>query len=171
MTQFTTDRRTIVKGAAWAVPAISVAVAAPALAASPGDGPNLSTSVSAGGTRDGDVLTISPATLRNSGNQETDGVTVEFSADVVIENLTLGGIDPGGLGITVSGKGTNTVTMTVPPSGLSAGSNIPPGGEWTSPLPQVLTFAAGSGAISLTVTVTAANGGVPFATTQELPAG
>lgn len=29
MTQFTTDRRTIVKGAAWAVPAISVAAAAP----------------------------------------------------------------------------------------------------------------------------------------------
>lgn len=34
MTNFTTDRRSIVKGAAWAVPAISVAAAAPSLAAS-----------------------------------------------------------------------------------------------------------------------------------------
>lgn len=35
MSQFTTDRRTIVKGAAWTIPAVSVAAAAPSLAASP----------------------------------------------------------------------------------------------------------------------------------------
>lgn len=40
-TKPTTGRRAVLKGSAWAVPVIATAAAAPALAASPGDGPCL----------------------------------------------------------------------------------------------------------------------------------
>lgn len=154
------SRRTITKGAAWSVPAVAVAAAAPSLAASPGGAPDLSTSISAGATREGDVITIAPSTIINSSEDTAaEGLVVLFEANKIITDLNLAGL----LGITADGFNTTTVTMTVP-GGTSLGQvHIEPnGGEYTSPLPQVLTFEEGAGDITLTVTATAGNGGVPF---------
>jgi hypothetical protein len=158
--KFVPSRRSVIRTAAWTAPAVTVAAAAPAFAAT--GAPNLSTSVSGGTpTRDGLDVTIAPSTLNNTGTQETGGVVVAFSSTVAIDNLQLdvfGSLmDPSALGITVTGLGTTSVTMEVPASL----ANIAPGGSWTSPASQVLTMADET-AFDLTVTATAVNGGTPF---------
>ena len=162
MTPQTPSRRTIVKGAAWSAPVVTIAAAAPSLAASPVDPakPNLSTSTQGvgSGRTSANVLEIKPATINNTGGQETGGLTIVFaSSDVAITDIKLGTLNPALLGITLAGLNSNTVTMNVP---ASLG-NVAAGGTYTSPFSQVLTFA-GPQATSLTVTVTAVNGGVPW---------
>lgn len=171
MTQFTTDRRSVVKGAAWAVPAISVAAAAPTLAASPG-GADLSTSVpnADGSTRSGTQLTIAPTTFINSGDANVEGLTVLFESTEVIESFALEFLDYELFGIVVTGEGTNALTAVIQPGTALGQVTIPPGDDYASPVGQILTFANTS-ALTLTVTVTPTNGGVPFVTSQEIPAG
>jgi hypothetical protein len=156
-----TSRRTIVKGAAWAVPAISVAAAAPSLAASPDPTlPNLSTSVQGEGSgrTSATVLEIKPASIINTGGSDALGLVVTFETDgVKITDLKLGTLSPGLLGITVADLNSTFVTMTVP-AGLATVKN---GTPYLSPFSQVLTFENGN-ALNLTVIATAGNGGVPF---------
>ena len=94
MTGPTTTRRTIVKGAAWTAPVLTAAAVAPALAASPVNAPNLSTSTSGGvptRTTSGDaaVLTIAPSTIRNSGDVDAQGLSIVFTSNTKITNLQL----------------------------------------------------------------------------------
>lgn len=180
MTQFTTDRRSVVKGAAWAVPAISVAAAAPSLAASPTcDEPDrdLSTSSSAGGTRQSaENLNINPSTFRNTGTESVEGITVTFvaSGTQTIEGISVFGSDIKNLvpGATTAGYGSNTVVLTLPPGTGLGQVTIPPGGEYTAPLGQDLALSSAE-AFTLSVTVQATNGtdcSVPFEASQEVPA-
>ncbi len=179
MTQFTTDRRTIVKGAAWTIPAVSVAAAAPALAASPtcDEIPqDLSTSSSAGGTRTSpENLNINPSTFRNTGTESVEGITVTFvaSGTQTIEGISVFGSDIKDLvpGATTSGYGTNTVVLTLPPGTGLGQVSIPPGGEYTAPLGQDLALSSPE-AFTVNVTVQATNGtdcSVPFEASQEVP--
>lgn len=163
MTKINPTRRTVVRTAAWSVPAVAVVAGAPQFAASHG-GPDLRTSTQGAGSgrTAPNELTIQPATLNNTGDTETGGLTVSFNSSVTaINNLTLGGIDPGAIGATVTGLGTNDVTMVLVPTGLAAGTNIAPGASYTSPLSQNLTFS-GPELTELTVVVTATNGGHPW---------
>ena len=172
MTDLSPNRRTIVRTAAWAVPAVSVAAAAPSLAASTNGPPNLSTSISGGGERSGNQLTIQPSTFINTGGTDAEGLTVVFnSTDVDINQISILGSNANGfLGISVTGTPGRAVTMVLPP-GTSLGQVFieANGGEYKAPVPQVLTFG-GPEATTLTVTATATNGGIPFTTTQDVPA-
>lgn len=158
------SRRTVAKGAAWSVPAVAVAAAAPSLAASPDDEPNLSTSIQGEGSGrvSANELQIEASTIINSGGVAAEGLVVTFdSSDVVISGFSLGGLDPAVVGIAVDGLGTQFVTMTVP-SGTTLGQvYIEPEDSYLSPLTQNLTFENGN-ETTLTVVATAANGGVPF---------
>ena len=175
MTGPTTTRRTIVNGAAWTAPVLTAAAVAPALAASPVNAPNLSTSTSGGvptRTTSGDaaVLTIAPSTIRNSGDVDAQGLSIVFTSNTKITNLQLnssliGILDLPFAGVSATGLGTTTVTMTVA-DGTSLGyARIAPDATWTSPASQVLTFggAAATEPITLDVQVVAGNGGVPWA--------
>ena len=164
MTGPTTTRRSIVKGAAWTAPVLTAAAVAPALAASPVDAPNLSTSQqgTGSGRRDATTLVIQPATLINTGGVAAEGVVITFaSSGPAITGFKLGAygaeLDPVAVGGSVSGLGTNNVTVTIPAGSMT----VPAGGSTTSPATQIITFANGD-ETTLTVTVTAANGGVPF---------
>lgn len=178
MTQFTTDRRTIVKGAAWAVPAISVAVAAPALAASPVPEPDidLSTSASAGGTRTSATnLNVNPSTFTNTGTVTVEGITVTFvaSGTQTIEGISVFGSDIKNLvpGATTAGYGSNTVVLTLPPGTGLGQVTIAPGASYTAPLGQDLALGSPE-AFTLNVTVRATNAtdaSVPFQTSQDVP--
>lgn len=178
MTQFTTDRRTIVKGAAWAVPAVSVAAAAPSLAASsdPTVDFDLSTSTSAGGTRSGANLNINPSTFTNTGTETVQGITVTFvaSGTQTIEGISVFGSDIKDLvaGATTAGYGSNTVVLTLP-AGTGLGQvTIAPGDSYTAPLGQDLALGSDE-AFTLSVTVEASNAtdaSIPFETSQEVEA-
>ena len=180
MTQFTTDRRSVVKGAAWAVPAISVAAAAPTLAASTTTAPHdLSTSVPGTGNRtSADNLNLSPTTFNNTGSESVEGLSVTFTVDSgqTITGITIFGADIKDLvaGATTDGYGTSTVVLTLPPntSGGVGQVTIPPGDEYTAPLGQDLGLSSPD-AFTISVTVTALNaasGDVPFTSTNSVPA-
>lgn len=179
MTQFTTDRRTIVKGAAWAVPAISVVAAAPALAASTTVPHDLSTSVPGTGTRQSaTTLNLSPTTFNNTGSESIEGLTITFTVDSgqTITGITIFGTDIKILvaGATTSGYGTDTVVLTLPPntSGGIGQVSIAPGGSYTAPLGQDLGLSSPD-AFNISVTVTASNStpsDVPYSSTNAVPA-
>ncbi|WP_434965797.1 hypothetical protein [Janibacter indicus] len=100
-------------------------------------------------------------------------MTFVASGQQTIERITVLGNDADGfLGISVSGYGSNTVVMVLPP-GTSLGQvQIPPGGEYTAPVPQVLELGSAE-AFTLNVTVRATNAteqSVPFEATQDVPA-
>lgn len=179
MSQFTTDRRTIVKGAAWAVPAVSVAAAAPSLAASSDPQPDidLSTSSSAGGTRTSATnLNVNPSTFSNTGTETVQGLTITFvaSGTQTIDGIAVFGSDIKDLvaGATTAGYGTNTVVLTLPPGTGLGQVTIEPGNSYTAPLGQDLALGSPE-AFTLSVTVRATNGtdaSVPFETSQEVEA-
>ncbi len=162
---FTPDRRSVVRAAAWTTPVVAIGAAAPAMAQS--GPPNLSTSTSGGlprtgTTTDGDAwLRFNPSTFTNTGGTAVEGLAIVFASNVPITNIELMFfetiLDAGALGITFTGLGTTTVTMTVPVTV----ANIAPGASWTSPAEQRLTFdATATDTINLNVDVTASNGGV-----------
>lgn len=177
MTQFTTDRRTIVKGAAWAVPAVSVAAAAPSLAASP-VAHDLSTSVPGTGNRiSATQIDLSATNFINTGTETVEGITVVFSAsdDQTIEDVQVFGqpIENIAVGATISGEGTSVVTLNLAPgTGLGQVTIPPNGGSYQSPAGQTLMLGSeGPFTLSTTVTATnAADGDVPFENTTEVPA-
>lgn len=180
MTQLTTDRRTIVKGAAWAVPAVSVAAAAPALAAStePTAPHNLETSVSQGGTRiSATQLDIQATKFINTGTETVEGITVVFSAsdgqtieDVQVFNQPIENL---AVGATISGEGTSVVTLNLAPgTALGQVTIAPDGGSYQSPVGQTLIVGSDI-AFTLTTTVSATNsqeGDIPFENVTEVPA-
>lgn len=178
MTNFTTDRRSIVKGAAWAVPAISVAAAAPSLAASTAAPHDLSTSVPGGGTRYAGTnqMDLQATTFNNTGTETVEGITVVFQVDngQTIEDITTFGqpIEDLAVGATINGEGTGTVTLTLAPGTGLGQVTIAAGASYTAPAGQTLMLGSET-AFNLTVTVTATNvmsGDVPFSTTQPVPA-
>ncbi|MGO1165439.1 MAG: hypothetical protein ACTMHL_02350 [Janibacter sp.] len=179
MSQFTTDRRTIVKGAAWAVPAVSVAAAAPSLAASPTEAAHdLSTSVSGGGTRITPTqLDITATNFINSGTETVEGITVVFSVSdgQTIEDIQVFGmpIEDVAQGATISGEGTSVVTLKLAPgTGLGQVTIPPNGGSYQSPAGQTLILGSDV-PFTLSTTVTASNaadGDVPFENATEVPA-
>ena len=171
MTQFATDRRTLVKGAAWAVPAVTIAGAAPALAAStvPHD---LSTSVPAGGTRYAGTnqMDLKATTFNNTGSETVEGLIVVFHVDsgqTIEDIITFGApIEEVAVGATISGEGTNEVTLTLAPGTQQGQVTIPAGGSYTAPAGQTLMLGSETG-FTLTVTVNAGNmtsGDIPFMT-------
>ncbi|QOK22488.1 hypothetical protein IGS73_15680 [Janibacter indicus] len=134
MTPQTPSRRTIVKGAAWSAPVVTIAAAAPWLAASPDPTPphDPHASVSSGGTRTSATnLNISPTNFINTGTETVEGVTATFVASggrspgspsstptsrtSSLAGQDLGLTDPGAftLNVTVT---ASTSTMTTPPS-------------------------------------------------------
>lgn len=167
MPEFVSTRRSIIRTAAWSVPAVTVAAATPAFARSttPVPGPNLSTSTSGGTpTRSGNDVTIAPSTIRNSGDTTALGLVVRFQTSEVVTKFMLnffGPMDPANLGIVVSGIPGTDFTMTVPPGTALGQVSINPGGEYTSPAGQILTFATTTPS-TLNVTATASNGGTAF---------
>ena len=180
MSDLNTSRRTIVKGAAWAVPAISVAAAAPSLAASPTTAPHdLSTSVPGTGTRQSATnLNLSPTTFNNTGSETIEGLTITFTVDSgqTITGISIFGSDIKNLvaGSTTSGYGTNTVVLTLPPntSGGVGQVSIAPGGSYTAPLGQDIGLSSPD-AFNISVTVTASNGtasDIPYMSTNPVPA-
>lgn len=173
MSEFTPTRRAVIRTAAWSVPAVTVAAAAPAFADStvPTPAPDLSTSTSGGTpTRAGNQITIAPSTIRNTGDATATGLVVNFSSTEAITGFELlffgSPLDYAALGITLSPTPTpeapvTAFAMTIP-DGTDLGKvRIAPGGSWTSPASQRLTFAT-STPTTLTVKATAANGGVAF---------
>ncbi|CAM4009900.1 hypothetical protein [Janibacter anophelis] len=171
-------RRTLVKGAAWSVPAISVAAAAPALPASPTTpAHDLSTSVPGGGNRVAATqLDLAATNFINTGSETVEGITVVFEADSgqTIEDIQVFGqpIENLAVGATISGEGTGTVTLTLAPGTGLGQVTIPADGSYQAPAGQTLILGTGD-AFNLTVTVSATNavaGDVPFTTTQAVPA-
>lgn len=165
MSDLNTSRRTIVKGAAWAVPAISAAAAAPSLAASPEPTPDIDLSTStpgaAGVVRQTDTqMNISATTFRNTGTVPAEGLVVTFAVDSgqTIEGIQVFGSDIKNVaqGATTSGYGTNTVTLTLAPGTGLGQVTIAPGSEYTSPVGQDILLGQ-AGAFNLTVTVQASN--------------
>lgn len=181
MTSFTTDRRTIVKGAAWAVPAVTVAAAAPSLAASTEcDEPDRDLSTSTPGTgsqRTSDAnLNIAPTTFTNTGTDPVEGITVTFvaSGTQTITGISIFGNDIKNLvaGATTAGYGSNTVVLTLPPGTGLGQVTIAPGASYTAPLGQDLGLGSPE-AFTLSVTVAASNAtecSVPFETSQDVEA-
>lgn len=165
MTNFTTDRRSIVKGAIWAVPAVTIAAAAPSLAASPEPTPDIDLSTStpgAGGVvrQSPEQMNISATTFRNTGTATAEGLVVTFAVDSgqTIEGIQVFGSDIKNVaqGATTSGYGTNTVTLTLAPGTGLGQVTIAPNGEYTSPVGQDILLGQ-PGAFNLTVTVQASN--------------
>lgn len=179
MTGLSPSRRTLVKGAAWSVPVISVAAAAPALAASSTPAHDLSTSVPGTGTRQSATnLNLSPTTFNNTGSETIEGLTVTFTVDngQTITGITIFGTDIKQLvaGSTTTGYGTSTVVLTLPAntSGGIGQVSIPSGGSYTAPLGQDLGLSS-AGAFNISVTVTASNAtgsDVAFTSTNAVPA-
>lgn len=178
MTQFTTDRRSVVKGAAWAVPAISVAAAAPTLAASTTPAHDLSTSVPGGGNRVAATqLDLAATNFINTGSETVEGITVVFEADSgqTIEDIQVFGmpIEDLAVGATIAGEGTSVVTLNLAPgTGLGQVTIPPNGGSYQSPAGQTLMLGSeGPFTLSTTVSATnAADGDVPFENVTDVPA-
>lgn len=177
MTELSTpSRRTIVKGAAWATPVVTIAAAAPALTASPVTADiDLSTSSSAGGSRTGGTLNINPSTFRNTGTETVEGITVTFvaSGDQTITGISVFGSGIKNLvpGATTAGYGSNTVILTLPPGTGLGQVTIPPGAEYTAPLGQDLGLGSPEG-FTLSVTVAATNAtadSIAFEASQDVP--
>jgi len=155
-------RRTVVRTAAWSAPAVAVISAAPAFAAS--GTPDLSTSVAGTPTRtftDGFAHFTVPDTttvFTNTGGGPVEGLvaTISFTSgnvtDILIAGMPYGDLAPA---VTVTGVGTNTVTLTISSDVLV----IAPGDSF--PLPLSLEFVTDNTGQATTMSVTgvAANGG------------
>lgn len=156
MTELRPTRRTVVRTAAWALPAVSIASAAPAFAAS-SDFTDLSTSTAPSPTRSSPTTIEVPATtFINTGNVVSRGISVRIEASIAITKIMAGPIDPSTVGVTITGLGTTVVTMAVPVDGLAAATIQPNGGTYTSPLGQTFTFAA-EGPVTMSTVVTGVN--------------
>lgn len=137
----TTDlsRRSVAKGAAWAVPAVAVASAAPALAAS--------TPVTVGGT----VCKI----FSGNGTQTTQ------NEQVFLGIVATGTVIPKGTVITWTFRGDLSSTYPDGASGVLDAPNLSytPSANWTltSSSPAGTTLASGKGSASFVVTWTAVN--------------
>ncbi len=156
MTEAKPTRRTVVRTAAWTLPAVSVATAAPAFAAST-DYTDLSTSQAPTPSRSSPTTIEVPATtFINTGNVVSRGISVRIEANIAITKIMAGPIDPGAVGVVISGLGTTVVTMQVPADGLAAATIQPNGGTYTSPLGQTFTFAQ-EGSVTMSTVVTGVN--------------
>ncbi|QNF93868.1 hypothetical protein [Janibacter sp. YB324] len=181
MTPQTPSRRTIVKGAAWSAPVVTIAAAAPSLAASPDPTPphDLSTSVPGTGVRQSATnLNLSPTTFNNTGSESIEGLTITFVVDngQTITGITIFDKDIKDLvaGATTSGYGSDTVVLTLPPNtnGGVGQVSIAPGGSYKAPLGQDIGLSSPS-AFTISVTVKASNelaGDVPYTSTNPVPA-
>ena len=179
MTPQTPSRRTIVKGAAWSAPVVTIAAAAHSLAASTTAPHDLSTSVPGTGTRQSATnLNLSPTTFNNTGSESIEGLTITFVVDngQTITGITIFGSDIKNLvpGSTTSGYGTDTVVLTLPPNttGGVGQVSIAPGGSYTAPLGQDLGLSSPT-AFTISVTVKATSelaGDVPYTSTNPVPA-
>lgn len=172
MPEIVPTRRSVLRTAAWAVPAVTVATAAPAFAASQVvPGPNLSTS-RANATppsRTNNKVTIPPTTLVNTGDVDGVGVVIRYESDG--PNITAIDFDLGIFTVPaasaadggVTGMGTQVVELRIN-NPLSGAVLIPAGSStgWTSPATQILTLSAAV-PFNLKVTATAGNGGTPYA--------
>lgn len=80
VTQMSPSRRTVLRTAAWSVPAVSIAAAAPAFAASPPleTPPNLAGTVVTTPARSGSTISFAPFDIVNSGGVDTAGVNLTF---------------------------------------------------------------------------------------------
>lgn len=164
MSEFTPNRRTVIRTAAWSAPVVAVAAAAPAFAASPDPTlPNLSTSIPSATppARSGNVVTLQPTVFVNTGGSTPTGLEVVFntSEPLNIPILFNGVIDPSALGVVFGGT-PNARTMSIPAS-LSTFTND----QFASSFTQALQFAT-SNPSTLQVTVTAGNGGVPYVSAE-----
>lgn len=154
MTHVTPSRRAVIRTAAWTVPAVTVATAAPAFAAS--GAPNLSGTSFPTPVRDGGKLSFTGVSMSNSGGTRTEGITFTFvSTGATITDITAAAATPvSAVGMTLSGLGTNTVTMTIP---ASSGFNVNGGSSVTIPVPINIIVSSTSGAVSIAYTVAALN--------------
>ena len=150
------SRRTVVRSAAWTLPAVAAVTAAPAFATST-DYTDLSTSSAPAPTRSSPTTIEVPATtFINTGTIVSLGISVRIESNIAITKIMAGPIDPAAVGVVISGLGTTLVTMQVPADGLAAATIQPNGGTYTSPLPQTFTFAA-EGPVTMSTVVTGVN--------------
>ncbi|UTT65734.1 hypothetical protein NMQ01_13700 [Janibacter sp. CX7] len=178
MTPQTPSRRTIVKGAAWSAPVVTIAAAAPSLAASTTAPHDLSTSVPGSGNRiSATQIDISATEFINTGTETIEGITVVFSASdgQKINDVQVFGqpIENLAVGATISGEGTSVVTlMLAPGTQLGQVTIAPDGGSYKSPAGQTLILDSSIG-FTLTTTVSATNakpGDVSFENVTQVPA-
>ncbi|WP_110239829.1 hypothetical protein [Nocardioides gilvus] len=188
MTRPTPNRRTVIRTAAWSIPVVSVAAAAPAFATTPPTGPAPDLSLSnrqAGnvrlGTTGGDtVVVVSAPQFVNTGGAAATGVIMTVTSDVPITgyDLTLpfGPISPQGTasnGIAVAGVGTTEVEISF---------DLPFFGTYDLQAPvapatqtQMTMFVSslfyyeGAAPTSLVFSAVAKNGGAPGAWTVVVP--
>lgn len=178
MPEIVPTRRTVVRTAAWSLPAVSVVAAAPNFAASNHETTtNLSTTVvTTQPSRVSATQVFVPATtFINTGGLPAQGFTVEISTSIPITTLEVsldGGnswLNIGALGIIVSGYGTGTISFLTP----AAIGTIPAGGTFTSPAPQRFTFQSEGETTMATVVTgvnTAATANIPFVSDTTIPA-
>ncbi|RYB91575.1 hypothetical protein EUA06_09720 [Nocardioides glacieisoli] len=119
MTGIKPDRRQVIRAGAWTVPAIAVATAAPAFAASAA---NMSTSSGTFVVRNNNFIDSSNVVLRNTGSGTTSGLSILITVTAGVD--ASGHTAPGGWTITVIG--TNQVRFIAPLNGqIDAGVNLP----------------------------------------------
>ncbi len=148
-------RRTVVRAAAWTVPAVTLVSAAPAFAAST-NSTNLSTTfVSAAPFRVAatpNKVEVPPTTFTNTGDLPAQGIHVAITASLPITLIEVMGMDVTTLGLPVTGLGTTDVTMTVPETFVT----IEPGASAELPVSQVFSFAS-TDEVTMALTVTGIN--------------
>ncbi|MGN0064589.1 MAG: hypothetical protein ACI379_10140 [Nocardioides sp.] len=170
MTQLQPTRRTVVRTAAWTVPAVTLVTAAPAFAAS-SNYTDLSTTAPVAPTRTGAQTLQMPTTMTftNTGDLAVDGIEVLITSSIAVSEMTvdLGAPIPveGLAGITIApslAAGPQTsFKLTVPPGGLL---QIPAGQSAGLPVPLDLTLAA-PGDVELRMIVT----GINAEATENIP--
>lgn len=160
-TRTVSSRRAVVLGAAWTVPAVTVASAAPTYAAT--GQPDLSTSVAGSFTRaDADVI-LPFVQYHNTGDGPVTAVTYTFTTgtDNYIVELDISGMGAAELvteGFEIQGLDTPTVSITVPPGSIPVAA----GGSFLANIPFTLFFPDPVAGISVQLTLTAVEGGVPY---------
>lgn len=166
MTQPNPSRRTVVRTAAWAVPAVTLVTAAPAFAAS-ANYTDLSTTVAPPGVgRVADApnkVEVPATTFVNSGDLPVEGILVSVTASLPIVTIEVMGYDVGdlaGLGIIAGGLGTTAVTLAVPADFMT----IPPGESLELPVSQTFVFG-GPEEVTMQMVVT----GVNATATENVP--
>lgn len=158
MTELKPTRRTVVRTAAWAVPAVTLVTAVPAFAVSVNYTDLSTTTVSAPPARVVDFpnkVEVPPTTFTNTGDLPVLGILVGLTANLPILTIEIMGIDVSALadmGITVTGLGTTNVTMTVPDSLVT----ILPGESVELPVAQTFVFD-GTGDVTMQLVVTGVN--------------
>lgn len=111
-------RRTLVRGAAWSVPAISIAAAAPAFAASTDASLSYGPAVKWGTGNDGDLKHVSWDLVLTNGSKEIDTIQITFTYTKVNNSSYLGKI------FTIRGYGTTApATWTVSPNAATLLAN------------------------------------------------